>query len=113
MLNAGLLLTVDVLKNVGNAFIAWKRLSKGYAVFLHANAHNPVALSALRHHFDVMILPLSTISLYIVEARKKSLAKRCISKRSMMKVLTAAVVAPSLSTVLFNFLKSLISECLV
>ena len=57
-----LLLAIDVLENIGNAFIARKRLSIGY-VFLHANAHNPVALSALRHHFEVMMLPLSTISL--------------------------------------------------
>ena len=63
LLDAVLTLAVDVLDNIGDSFITWKGLTEGYVVTRHALAHHPVAIGAKRHHFDVMILPLSTISL--------------------------------------------------
>ena len=73
LLNAVLLLSVDVLDNACDSFVSWQGLSEGYAVVRHAHAHHPVAIRAKRHHLDVMVLPLSSISLHIFEARKKSL----------------------------------------
>ena len=70
--NAGLLLSVDVLDNACDILISWQGLSEGHAVVGHAHTHHSVAVRAKRHHLDVMVLPLSPISLNTYLQRAKS-----------------------------------------